>query len=82
MVTVGGTSGPKAEIDLRLLFRKQLSLIGSTMGGHEDFLEVMSLVWAGVLKPVIDSVMPLHEGRAAHERLEAGAQFGKIVLKV
>jgi len=82
VVTVGGTSGPKAEIDLRLLFRKQLSLIGSTMGNHEDFLEVMSLIWAGALKPVIDSVMPLHEGRAAHERLETGAQFGKIVLKV
>jgi NADPH:quinone reductase-like Zn-dependent oxidoreductase len=80
IVIVGGTSGPKAEIDVRLVFGKQLSLIGSAMGSSRDFREVMSLVWSGGLKPVIDSVLPLAEGRAALERLEAGRHFGKIVL--
>ncbi len=80
IVIVGGTSGPKAEIDVRLVFGKQLSLIGSTMGSPRDFREVMSLVGSGALKPVIDSVLPLAEGRAALERLEAGRHFGKIVL--
>ena len=48
------------------MFRKQVSLIGSTMGSHQDFRDVMSLVWSGQVKPVIDRVMPLSEGRAAH----------------
>jgi len=80
LVTVGGTSGPQVEMDLRLVFRKQISIIGSTMGSHRDFRDVMSLIWSGTFKPVIDCVMPLSEGRAAHELLERGAQFGKIVL--
>lgn len=81
VVIVGNTSGPKAEIDVRLIFGKQISLIGSTMGSHQDFLDVMELVWAGKLRPVIDRVMPLSEGRAAHQILTAGQQFGKIVLQ-
>ena len=80
LVNVGSTSGPTAEMDLRLVFRKQISLIGSTMGSHQDFRDVMSLIWSGKLKPVIDCVMPLSEGRTAHERLERGEQFGKVVL--
>lgn len=80
LVTVGGTGGPAVEMDLRLVFRKQISLLGSTMGSHQDFREVMHLIWSGQLKPVIDRVMPLAEGRAAHELLERGEQFGKIVL--
>jgi NADPH:quinone reductase-like Zn-dependent oxidoreductase len=82
VVIVGNTSGPKAEIDVRLIFGKQISLIGSTMGSHQDFLDVMQLVWVGKIKPVIDRVMPLVQGRAAFEILEAGQQFGKIVLQV
>jgi ATP-dependent DNA helicase RecG len=70
-----------AEMDLRLMFRKQISLVGSTMGSHQDFRDVMSLILAGKLKAVIDRVMPLAEGRAAHELLERGEQFGKIVLE-
>jgi NADPH:quinone reductase-like Zn-dependent oxidoreductase len=81
VVIVGNTSGPKAEIDVRFIFGKQISLIGSTMGSHQDFCHVMELVWAGTLKPVIDRIMPLSEGRAAHELLAAGQQFGKIVLQ-
>lgn len=81
IVIVGNTSGPQAQIDVRFIFGKQISLIGSTMGSHQDFLDVMNLVWAGRLKPVIDRVMPLAEGRAAHELLESGQQFGKVVLR-
>ncbi|HHS97434.1 MAG TPA: alcohol dehydrogenase [Chloroflexi bacterium] len=80
IVIVGNTSGPHAEIDIRFIFGKQISLIGSTMGTHQDFRDVMSLVWAGKLKPVIDRVMPLSEGERAFEILEQGKQFGKIVL--
>ena len=77
---VGNTSGPQAEIDIRFIFGKQISLIGSTMGSHQDFQDVMSLLWAGKLKPVIHQVMPLSEGRKAYQMMEEGQQFGKIVL--
>ncbi|MBN1955987.1 MAG: zinc-binding dehydrogenase, partial [Anaerolineae bacterium] len=80
IVIVGNTSGPKTEIDIRFLFGKQISLIGSTMGSHQDFRDVMELVWSGKLQPVIDRVLPLSEGKAAFELLEQGEQFGKIVL--
>ncbi len=82
VVIVGNTSGPQTELDVRLIFGKQISLIGSTMGSRQDFLDVMDMVWAGKLKPVVDRVMPLAEGRAAHELLAAGQQFGKVVLQV
>jgi NADPH:quinone reductase-like Zn-dependent oxidoreductase len=81
LVTVGGTGGPSVEMDLRLVFRKQISILGSTMGSRQDFREMMGLIFDGKLVPVIDRVMPLAEGRAAHELLERGAQFGKVVLE-
>ena len=80
IVIVGNTSGPKAEIDIRFIFGKQISLIGSTMGTHQDFRDLTALLWAGKLKPVIDRIMPLSQGREAYEILEKGGQFGKIVL--
>lgn len=80
IVIIGNTSGPHAEIDIRLIFGKQISLIGSTMGTHQDFLEVTGLLWAGKLRPVIDRVMPLSQGREAYAIVERGEQFGKIVL--
>jgi len=80
IVIVGNTSGPQAEVDIRFIFGKQISFIGSTMGTHQDFHDVMALVWAGKLKPVVDRVMGLSEGKAAFEALERGEQFGKIVL--
>jgi NADPH:quinone reductase-like Zn-dependent oxidoreductase len=80
IVIVGNTSGPQAEIDIRFIFGKQISLIGSTMGSHQDFLDVLNLLWTGKLKPVIDRVMPLSEGRKAYQIMEEGKQFGKIVL--
>ena len=80
LINVGGTGGPVVEMDLRLVFRKQISILGSTMGSHEDFREVMELIWQRKLTPVVDRVFPLSEGRAAHEYLEKGEQFGKVVL--
>ncbi|MEA3374830.1 MAG: zinc-binding dehydrogenase [Chloroflexota bacterium] len=80
IVIVGNTSGPHAEIDTRYIFGKQISLIGSTMGNHQDFRDVMDLVWAGKLRPVVDRVMPLSEGTRAFDILESGDKFGKIVL--
>ena len=80
IVIVGNTSGPQAEIDIRFIFGKQISLIGSTMGSHQDFHDVTELLWANKLKPVIDRVMPLKDGVEAYRAMEKGEQFGKIVL--
>ena len=80
IVIVGNTSGPKMELDIRFLFSKQISLIGSTMGSHHDYRTVMGLVFSGKLTPVIHTVMPLSDGVAAMEIMERGEQFGKIVL--
>ncbi len=80
IVIVGNTSGPMVEIDLRYIFSKQISLIGSTMGSRQDFGEILPMLWSGRLKTMVDRVMPLSEGREAFERLERGDAFGKIVL--
>ncbi len=80
IVIVGNTSGPQAQIDIRYIFGKQLSLIGSTMGTHKDFRKITSLLWSGELKPIIDRVMPLSEGKEAYALMERGDHFGKIVL--
>lgn len=80
IVIVGNTSGPQTEIDIRFIFGKQISLIGSTMGSHQDFKDMVGLLWAGKVKPVIDCVMPLSEGRAAYDKMERGELLGKIVL--
>jgi NADPH:quinone reductase-like Zn-dependent oxidoreductase len=80
LVTCGGTSGPICETDVRQVFWKQISIIGSTMATNAEFAEVMGQLFRGRLKAIVDSVMPLKEGAAAQERLAAGKQFGKIVL--
>lgn len=80
IVIVGNTSGPKTEIDIRFIFGKQISLIGSTMGTHGDFKTVIALLWSGKLKPVIDRKMPLSDGQKAYAMMEKGQQLGKIVL--
>jgi NADPH:quinone reductase-like Zn-dependent oxidoreductase len=82
LVTCGATTGYDAKLDLRLLFAKQLSLMGSYMGTKSDLHSVMRLVGAGRLRPVIDRTFPLSEAAAAHAYLESGAQFGKVVLTV
>jgi NADPH:quinone reductase-like Zn-dependent oxidoreductase len=82
ILTVGNTGGAKIEIDNRFIFGKHLSLIGSSMGTLQDFSEVMSLVFAGKLQPVLDCEFPLAEAAAAHARLQSGEQLGKITLLI
>jgi NADPH:quinone reductase-like Zn-dependent oxidoreductase len=82
LVTCGSTTGFDAKIDLRFLFSRQLSILGSYMGNKSEFATVLRLVAAGKLKPVLDRSFPLAECRLAHEYLESGNQFGKVVLKV
>lgn len=81
IVTVGNTTGPIAETDIRYIFVKQLSILGSTMGSHEDFDKVLELLTKKAIRPVIDSVFPLSEGKNAYERMNTGEHFGKIVIK-
>jgi len=78
----GATSGPNPPAALHRIWWKQLSILGSTMGTGEDFARAYELVGSGRARPVIDEVLPLEEIRAAHERLEAGEQLGKIVLTI
>ncbi len=80
LVTYGATAGPKVEIDLRALFWKQVQLIGTTMASRAEFEALLRVVFAGRLRPVVDSVLPLEQAREAHERLERGEHLGKIVL--
>ncbi len=82
LVTCGNTTGYDAKIDLRFLFSRQLSLLGSYMGVKSELHTIMKLVAAGRLKPVVDRTFPLAEAAAAHAYLESGQQFGKVVLKV
>jgi NADPH:quinone reductase-like Zn-dependent oxidoreductase len=82
VVVCGATSGPNPPAALHRVWWKQLSILGSTMGTKEDFEGAYELVKTGRAKPVVDTVFPLAEARAAHERLEAGEQLGKIVLRI
>ena len=81
VVTVGATTGWDPTTDLRHVFYRQLSVLGSTMGTAGDLLEVMRFVADGKLRPVVDRVLPLGEARVAQGLLADRAQFGKIVLK-
>ena len=82
IVTCGATTGFKGETNLALLFAKQLSVLGSTMGTLASFKKILSLFEEGKLKPVLDRIMKLEDCKKAHELLEDGKQFGKIVLRV
>jgi len=80
LVTCGATTGFRVGVDLRHLFYRRLSLLGSTMGSKGDLVQVVRLMEQGKLKAVIDRVLPLSEARRAHELLASRAQFGKVVL--
>lgn len=82
LVTVGGTSGYSAVVPVNLMFARHLSIIGSTMGTHADYLRVMDLVFRGILQPAVDSVYPLGDFRAAMEHMLADEQFGKILIAI
>ncbi len=80
VLTVGNTSGPRFEFDNRYMFSKHISLIGSTMGTLDDFRTVMNFVFAGKFYAPIDSTFALSDVRAAHEKMDQGDLFGKILL--
>ncbi len=80
LVTCGATTGSSVPIELRHLFARQLSMLGSYMGTMGELYEVLGHVFAGRLKPVVDRVFPLKEARAAHEYLEKSQMFGKVAL--
>jgi zinc-binding alcohol dehydrogenase/oxidoreductase len=82
VVVCGATSGPNPPAQLHRFWWKQLTVLGSSMGTRDDFLGAYDLVRTGRVRVHIDSVFPLSEIAAAHERLEAGDQLGKIVLAV
>ncbi|HEX5809764.1 MAG TPA: zinc-binding dehydrogenase [Anaerolineales bacterium] len=82
LLTVGNSGAPKFEIDNRYMFAKHLSIIGSTMSTLSEFTEVMDLIVAGALKPVIDSTYPLEDAATAQERLWRNENFGKITLEI
>jgi NADPH:quinone reductase-like Zn-dependent oxidoreductase len=82
LVSYGATRGNPTEIDMRRIFWKQLTLLGSTMGSPEDFNEMTAFIARHKLHPVIDKVFPLSEGEEALRRMDAAHQFGKIVLKI
>jgi len=82
VVVCGATSGPNPPAALHRVWWKQLSVLGSSMGARGDFEAAFELVKSGRARPVVDSVFPLAEARAAHERLESGEQLGKVVLTI
>jgi NADPH:quinone reductase-like Zn-dependent oxidoreductase len=82
LVTCGATTGFDGKLDIRYLFTRQLSILGSFMGSKAELFPALELLRRGKLKPVIDAVMPLEKCADAHRRLEHREQFGKVVLKV
>lgn len=80
IVTCGATSGPNPKEEIRLIFWKQLSILGSTMANEREFRALAAAVFSGRLRPRIDSVWPRSEAAAAFAKMESGRQHGKIVL--
>jgi NADPH:quinone reductase-like Zn-dependent oxidoreductase len=80
LVTCGATSGFAAQTDIRQIFYRHLTILGSFMGSKSELLEAMKFVESGKIRAVIDQVLPLAEARRAHELMEDRAQFGKLVL--
>ncbi|HYY34049.1 MAG TPA: zinc-binding dehydrogenase [Gaiellaceae bacterium] len=82
IVVCGATSGPNPPAQLHRIWWKQLTVFGSTMGTREDFEGAYELIASGAAKPIVDRTFPLAEAAAAHEYLEGGRQFGKVVLEI
>jgi len=82
LVTCGGTSGATVKTDVRRLFWNQWTVMGSTMGNDAEFDAVTAELCAGRLRPIIDSIHDLEDGRSAFDRMAEGRQFGKIVLRI
>ena len=81
LVTCGATSGYDARTDIRQVFYRHLTILGSFMGSKSELLEAMKFVESGKIRPVVDQVLPLAEAARAHELMEDRAQFGKLVLE-
>lgn len=81
LVTCGATSGYDARTDLRQVFFRHLTLLGSFMGSKAEFLEAMKFVATGKIRAIVDRVLPLSEARAAHELIASRGQFGKVILR-
>ena len=82
LVTCGATAGPNVEIDLRYVFARHLSILGSYMGAMPELAELLPFFDDGRLRPVVDRIFPLEEAADAHRHMESRAQFGKIVLRI
>jgi zinc-binding alcohol dehydrogenase/oxidoreductase len=82
IVIFGRTAGSIPELSSRLLYWKQLSILGTTMGTRDEFLSMLDFIESRNIKPVIDSVYPLEQINDAIQRMESGAHFGKIVLQI
>jgi NADPH:quinone reductase-like Zn-dependent oxidoreductase len=82
LVTCGATAGPIGETDIRIVFWRQLRIIGSTMANRKEFHDVMGQLFAGRLRAVIDRTFPLAETASALAMLQKGEQFGKIVVTI
>ena len=82
VVTCGGTSGPRLVTDVRPLFWHQFTILGSTMGNAAEYREVVRQLGLGRLRPIVDAVYPLARVREAYERLEHGAQIGKVTVSL
>jgi len=80
LVTCGATSGFAAQTDLRQIFYRHLTILGSFMGSKAELLEAMKFIESGKIRAVVDQTLPLTEARHAHELMEDRAQFGKLVL--
>ncbi|HEX6731771.1 MAG TPA: zinc-binding dehydrogenase, partial [Pyrinomonadaceae bacterium] len=80
LVTCGATSGYEARTDIRQVFYRHLTILGSFMGSKSELLEAMKFVETGKIRAVVDRVLPLAEAASAHELMEDRAQFGKLVL--
>jgi len=82
IVTCGVTSGPKLPVDGRRVFWKQITIMGSTMGGESDFRAMLASVASGRLSPSVDRVFKLDQTADAIEHLRSGEQFGKVVIQI
>jgi len=82
LVTCGATTGPGVQVDLRFVYARQLSILGSYMGGKAELVALLPFFDAGKLRPVVDKVFPLAAAADAHRRLESREQFGKVVLSI
>lgn len=81
IVTCGATSGPMASVDIRYIFSKHLSIIGSYMGSKGELLQVLKFFGEKKLRAVVDRTLPLREAQKAHTLMEQRQQFGKLILR-